>query len=237
MNQVGYAICHQLPERSLTYGGRALPVCARDTGLFIGFTVGTLALLLAYGALPRRYPDWPKLAILFLFIVPTVADALSSYAGLRESTNALRLATGSLAGAGLAALVFPLAVTQLSMHLRSEPDLCMSEASGDATHQGTPRVFESWWSLALLILIPAAVSLLLRPRWTGAYWLWAPLVTLSIIFTFLVLNFTLVSLVWTWVRSESRIPSPALSTGVALVAGIAEVILSNRLHWVVQGKV
>ncbi len=218
MDQVGFAICHQLSERSLAYGGRAMPVCARDTGLFLGFAACFVILLLAYGREPRRYPSWPKLLALALFIVPTAFDAATSYAGLRESSNAIRVVTGSLAGTALAALVFPLASSVVS-------------PSGDTGER--PAVFESWYSIPFLLAVPAAISLLLMPDWPGAYWTWAPMVTLSILFTLLALNFTLVALAIAWKRGEDRVPGAGKLAGLALAAALVEVLLSNRLHWLV----
>jgi uncharacterized membrane protein len=219
MDQVGFAICHQLSERTIAYGSRVMPVCARDTGIFLGFAACFIALLLAYGRKPRRYPTWPKLLVLALFILPTALDAVTSYAGLRESGNLIRLATGSLAGTGLAALVFPLAVSS------TEPD------------NGTEErllAFGSWWSVALLLCIPVAVTLLVQPDWPGAYWFWAPAVTLSIVFTLFVLNFTLIALAAVWIRGEHRVPGPAPLAGIALAAALLEIVVSNRLHWAVQ---
>jgi uncharacterized membrane protein len=219
MDQVGYAICHQLSERSLAYGGRALPVCARDTGVFLGFAACFIVLLLAYGREPRRYPSWPKLLALALFIVPTALDAATSYAGLRESSNAIRVATGSLAGTALAALVFPMASSVVP-------------PSGDPGER--PAVFESWYSIPLLLAVPAAISLLLWLDWPGAYWTWAPMVTLAIVFTLLALNFTLIALAIAWKRGEDRVPGAGPLAGLALAAALVEVVLSNRLHWLVQ---
>ena len=45
-NLIGYGICHQLPERSFFVGGHQLPLCARDTGTYLG-AMATLAVLLA----------------------------------------------------------------------------------------------------------------------------------------------------------------------------------------------
>jgi uncharacterized membrane protein len=219
MNQVGYAICHQFSERSLSYGGRVLTVCARDAGLFLCFAVCFAALLAFYGRAPRRFASWPKVVALALFILPTVIDATTSYAGLRQTTNAIRLVTGSLAGTGLAALVFPIAVNRLA-HLKD-------------TGQREP-VFASWWSVPVLLAVPAAVSLLVWPQWPGAYWLWAPLVTLSILFTLLVLNFILVSLLLDWMRGEGELPGPGTAAALAALAALVEVVVSNRLHWLVQ---
>jgi uncharacterized membrane protein len=218
MNQVGYAICHQFAERSLSYGGRALPVCARDAGIFLGFAACFAALLIFYGRGPRRSPSWPKLAALSLFILPTVIDATTSYATMRQTTNAIRLVTGSLAGTGLAALVFPFAVSRLAPAV--DPEL-------------REPAFASWWSVPALLAVPAAVSLLLLPDWPGAYWLWAPLVTLSILFTLLVLNFILVSLLLERAAGDARKAGPGALAALTALAVLVEVVLSNRLHWLV----
>jgi uncharacterized membrane protein len=219
MDQVGYAICHQFSERSLTYGGRVLPVCARDAGLFLGFSVCFVALLFIYGLAPRRYPSLPKVLVLALFIAPMVLDAVTSYAGMRSTTNALRLITGSLAGTGFAALVFPASVSNFASPVREGEQ---------------PVAFRSWWSIPLLLAVPAAVSLLLWPDWPGAYWLWAPLVTLSIVFTLLVLNFLLVSFLLDWSRAERGRPSATVIGFLALACSILELVISNRLHWLVE---
>lgn len=219
MNQVGYAICHQFAERSLSYGGRTLPVCARDTGLFLGFAVCFAALLAFYGRAPRRSASWPKLVALALFILPTVIDATTTYAGLRQTTNAIRLVTGSLAGTALAALVFPLAGSRFATEI--------DPGSGEP-------VFVSWWSVPSLLAVGAAVSLLVWPDWPGAYWLWAPLVTLSILFTLLVLNFILVALLLDRTRGGVRTPGLSTVLVVAALAVLVEVVVSNRLHWLAE---
>lgn len=219
MNQVGYAICHQFSERSLAYGGRILPVCARDTGLFLGFGVCCAALFLVYGTRPRRGPSRPKTLVLALFIVPTIIDATTSYAGMRSTTNVWRLVTGSFAGVGFAALVFPLVANRLVPK---------------ADYDERPEAFKSWWSILLLLTVPAAVSLLLWPDWPGAYWLWAPLVTLSIVFTLLVLDFLLVSFLLDWARAAQPLPSVTAVVFLAFAACLLELVVSNRLHWLVE---
>jgi hypothetical protein len=39
-HRVGYAICHQIPERSFFMDGQQLPLCARCTGTFLGAMLG-----------------------------------------------------------------------------------------------------------------------------------------------------------------------------------------------------
>ncbi|MHB8895423.1 MAG: DUF2085 domain-containing protein [Candidatus Geothermincolia bacterium] len=222
MRAVGYGICHQMPSRSLHFGGRALPVCARDTGIFIGFTVCFVVLLIAYRGEAPRYPTWPRTSVLVLFILPTFIDAVTSYGGLRVSSNAVRLATGALAGTGIAAILFPLAAGSLAVLRGRGP-----AGSGR-------RMLEQWWALPALLLAPLAVSLATWPSWPGAFWLWAPLVTLAIVFTLFALNFTLVALLFEWVRGAERTPKFAVVVAIGLAFALVELAASNRLHWLVE---
>jgi uncharacterized membrane protein len=216
MNQVGYAVCHQFSQRSLHYGGQKLPVCARDTGFFLAFVACFVVLLLFYGRSGKRYPRAAVVVFLAVLIVPTVVDAITSYAGLRESSNAVREITGALAGTGAAALLFPLASSQM---FKGE--------------EGR-RILEHFWSLLLLLAVPAAVSLALWPDWPGAFWFWSVLVTLSILLTLFALNYTLVSLLFSWIRGEEGIPQPAVVSVLAAFMVLAEIVLANRLHWIFE---
>jgi uncharacterized membrane protein len=219
MRQVGYGICHQLPERSLHYGGRALPVCARDTGIFLGFTLCLAVLLIVYRRSAPRYPTWPKILVLAVLLLPTFFDAVTSYAGLRESSNAVRLVTGALAGTAVAALLFPLVAHALALVRRKESP----EQAG--------RMLEPWWSLPALMVLPVILSLAMWPRWPGAFWFWSIAVTLVIVFTFLALNFSLVALVFEWVQGVETAPAPTIVAAIAIAAAFVELAASNRLHW------
>lgn len=111
---IGYGLCHQLPERSFFGGGYQLPVCARDTGIYFGFALGLIALsALARRSRPQELPRWPVLLVIGIFIAAMGFDGVTSYAGLRETTNDLRLITGLGTGWGLAALTFPMLNAQV----------------------------------------------------------------------------------------------------------------------------
>jgi len=105
---IGFAICHQLPERSFFYGGMQMPVCARDMGTYIGFIV-----VLAYWLIGRRYmragrPDVYVLAVAAIGCSLYTLDAILSYTGLIETSNTIRLMTGLLMGSSLGLLLLML---------------------------------------------------------------------------------------------------------------------------------
>lgn len=85
-----HLICHQEPTRSLWIAGHPMAICARDVGLYGGLWLGLLMTLW------RRtfIPGWTAL----LCVLPMALDGGTQLLGLRESTNALRLVTGGLAG-------------------------------------------------------------------------------------------------------------------------------------------
>ncbi|MDR2956609.1 MAG: DUF2085 domain-containing protein, partial [Coriobacteriales bacterium] len=96
----GYGLCHQLPERSLEAGGIYFAVCARDTGTHIGFAAALIAAAIQFAWLrrankpvPGNLPAVPAIVCLALLILPMAFDGLTSYIGLRETTNLIRYIT------------------------------------------------------------------------------------------------------------------------------------------------
>lgn len=105
----GFGLCHQLPERSFFGGGLQVPVCARDTGIYVGMVV-SLALLsmLHRGSRPTDSPRWYVWAFMAASLVAMGWDGVSSYGGWRTTTNEIRLATGLVVGFSAAVIAFPL---------------------------------------------------------------------------------------------------------------------------------
>lgn len=107
----GHGFCHQLPSRTLESGGLFFSVCARDTGIYLGFFFAMLVAFLLYVKVrekPAELPPIVYLVILALFIVPMGIDGVSSYAGLRPTTNTIRYVTGFLTGTAGGSIVVPL---------------------------------------------------------------------------------------------------------------------------------
>jgi len=85
--------CHRMPHRSLHFRGRQFPVCARCTGILLGY--------LTYPAFVIGL--WPATVLGGLLLnIPALVDGSTQLRGFRESTNPLRLVTGLMSGAGQA---------------------------------------------------------------------------------------------------------------------------------------
>jgi uncharacterized membrane protein len=96
---IGYLVsnCHQMFQRSIILNNFEVPFCARDTAIYVGCLIG--ALLPFYVRLPRFTQSVPVAALL---MIPMAADGVSqTIFDMRESTNALRIATGLLFGIGM----------------------------------------------------------------------------------------------------------------------------------------
>jgi uncharacterized membrane protein len=215
---IGYGLCHQLPERSLFVGGLQLPVCARDTGIYLGFALGLVVVaLLDRGRRSRELPRWPVLALAGLFVLSMAIDGLTSYGGLRETTNAIRLATGLATGWALA----PLTVMMINEQLW---------AQGART-----RIIEGARATALWIGgLPASFGL----AWTvlpltGV--LYPIIVSVAIIATFMAVNLVLVGLVPRFEKRAKRFRDavPQLAIALALTAG--ELAAAAWLRVIAEG--
>jgi len=95
---IGYAFCHQMPERSFFFADLQMPLCARDTGTYLGFLI-----VFAYWIVLSRYhngskPDFLVLALAAIGMLFFVFDGVSSYLGYYSTNNAIRLFTGLLMG-------------------------------------------------------------------------------------------------------------------------------------------
>ncbi|MUV37557.1 uncharacterized protein JNUCC1_01363 [Lentibacillus sp. JNUCC-1] len=94
-------VCHRLPERSFFYRGRQFPLCARCTGILLGYVIG-----IVYGILFGAISFW----IAAILMLPFVIDGSIQYAGKLESTNARRFVTGITGGIGIVFVLYGIGV-------------------------------------------------------------------------------------------------------------------------------
>jgi uncharacterized membrane protein len=107
----GHGFCHQIPARSFESGGLVFSVCSRDTGIYLGFFFALLIAFLIYARSankPAEIPPLPYLIVLAIFVLPMAFDGVTSYLGLRPTTNTIRYLTGFLTGTAAGSVVVPL---------------------------------------------------------------------------------------------------------------------------------
>lgn len=207
---IGFAVCHQLPSRSLYVLGKPLPVCARDTGLYMGALFTFIYLQLAHHRRESDMPSAPVMITCFGLIFLMALDGLTSYLGWRSSTNDLRLLTGLGAGAAVAIFIFPVFNYQLWQSSSDSPVL-----GGFYRPLGCLGVI-----LAVFIILKGGSNLFFLPF----------LVALSIIFVFAMVNLLIISLLPPFERKAKRWVGLLPAFAIALVMTSAELIFSYGLH-------
>jgi uncharacterized membrane protein len=81
--------CQRDASRSLVFLGEALPVCARCSGIYLGFGLGALLLR------PRLGPTWLRAWVLLASAL-MLLDVLSEAFGFRSAWAPLRVLSGAV---------------------------------------------------------------------------------------------------------------------------------------------
>jgi uncharacterized membrane protein len=213
MHWLGFGLCHQLADRSFIAGGVQLPVCSRDTGIYVGFVVSLAVIALLDRG--RRRQEMPPAWILGIGVAALALmawDGLTSYMGLRETTNLLRLATGLGAGFALPLVVVP------------------TVNSGLWRMPGTGRVLEEpWKGLVWVAAAPVTFGMLVwvAPLMGAGY---ALLTAACILVTFSAVNMIIVALLPRFERSAARLRDAWPAFLVALLVTVAELALAGWLR-------
>ena len=146
---VGYAVCHQIDLRSFHLGDRALPLCSRCTGMYLGSSLAFVFLAARGRVLAGQFPRRWILAVFCVLAAAFAIDGLNSYMTffpgaphLYAPNNTLRLLTGTGLGLGIGVMVLP----------------GFNQAVW--TRIDSSRSLTSWADLALLMLAALGVDLL-----------------------------------------------------------------------------
>jgi uncharacterized membrane protein len=107
-------VCHQSPERSFYIAGYPLAVCARCTGLYVGFAA---AVVLYPVMTSLKGTHVPERKWLFIAAAPLAIDFALGFLGVWKNGHASRLLTGALLGAVSVFFIMP-GLVQLSLYQR-----------------------------------------------------------------------------------------------------------------------
>jgi uncharacterized membrane protein len=94
--QLEFVVCHRRPDRSFFWKGKQFPVCARCTGINIGY------ISIFFFVTNVLYFNW---LWTFLLMLPTTIDGLIQAYWNIESTNTRRVVTGFITGVGIMSFV------------------------------------------------------------------------------------------------------------------------------------
>lgn len=140
-------ICAQLPTHSFYPGGQRLPLCARNTGIYLGYTIAFVTLFLTGRGRAAQFPRWPMALVMGVCILALAVDGFNSLfldmhlPHLYQPHNLIRLTTGLLTGASMACFLVPVTNTVLWKHM------------------GDQRSVDSWWQLLQLLPLLALAFL------------------------------------------------------------------------------
>ena len=98
MERMGSAVCHQMAERSFIFNGMQMPLCARCTGIYIGAFFAFCFFFLKKRMGNGRPFSVMQALLTGLAVLPVGIDGVGSYLGFWESSQLMRIFSGSLVG-------------------------------------------------------------------------------------------------------------------------------------------
>jgi uncharacterized membrane protein len=164
-------------------------MCARCSGIYLGVFASYAYLVIRRGFRVNSIPKIAYSLIIAAFILPMAFDGLTSYIGLRETTNDLRVLTGTLAGSVLPIFAFPLL----------SPELILAEEKRKEEYPP----FTHWYDLLIWAAFVGFLLVLSFQTWGWLYWLLTALSSIGLLAIFFNLGLVVVEMVgerYRWAR-------------------------------------
>lgn len=216
-------ICAQLPTHSFYPGGQRLPLCSRNTGIYLGYMLTFITLFLTGRGRATQFPRWPMALALLACVAALGIDGFNSLfldlhlPHLYQPDNLLRLTTGLFTGAAMACFLLP--VTNAVLWNQVNQD----------------RTIHSWWQLLQLLPILALAFLAVGTQAAIFLYPVAILSTLGVITVLGLINLTLIIAISGKAcrLSTYRQVFPFFSVAVLLAVGELECLFLLN-HWLLQ---
>ncbi|MEE8324289.1 MAG: DUF2085 domain-containing protein [Candidatus Humimicrobiaceae bacterium] len=106
---LGGGLCHQKADRTFNIGILYMPVCGRDTGIYLGIFISLITIILLERRIKGEIPSLKIFLITMGIFLIMGLDVVLSFLGIIESSNIIRFITGFLTGWFLVLLLLPLA--------------------------------------------------------------------------------------------------------------------------------
>jgi len=106
---LGGGICHQRADRTFNIDILYMPVCSRDTGIYLGIFISLITIILLERRIKGEFPSLKIVLVTVGVFLIMGLDVVLSFLGIIESSNIIRLITGFLTGWFMVLLLLPLA--------------------------------------------------------------------------------------------------------------------------------
>lgn len=101
-------ICHQLPDKTFSLNGLLMPLCSRCTGIYTGFLIALIFLLILGGKKKDKFPSLGISLISVIFILLMPSQVVGSQVISWLDNNHFRFLTGLLFGSSINIFLFPI---------------------------------------------------------------------------------------------------------------------------------
>lgn len=213
-DKIGFAVCHQMPSRTIVMGGIYLPLAGRTSGIYIGFLISAIIMFTLFRRGENGLAPLYIIIIFYLFIFSTMFDWAASHLGLYESSNNIRFITGFLAGSSVMAIIFP--VFNFQYYKQSSND----------------RIFKNpvKFIIYFLIIVLFITTTLLRFSFLSVFYYY--LSAFSVFFTFFFVNLLMLLLIPVFANKAQRLISRFLILPLIISFGMTfiELFVSFKLH-------
>jgi uncharacterized membrane protein len=220
------AVCHRISERSFSINGRAMPLCARCSGIYLGI----LATFVVLGLAGRsRWADFPTMPIL-VFLVGLIGimgvDGINSYTHFFNDfphvytpRNWLRVVTGMGTGLAIGNFMFP----AIAQTLWKEPEW-------------RPTI-NSFKEMGLLILLGGVLVLLILSNQPTLLYVLALASVAGILMIFTAINTMLLLILFRREGQYTRWREATLPLVMGLIMTIAELGLISGVRYAALGTI
>jgi len=215
-------LCHQIPERSQTAGGVALPLCARCTGMYLGAAF-TLLALTVFGQHQRSgLPRAPASYVLLAFIAAWGIDGANStwalftgQALIYPPDNMLRLATGFGAGFSIACALSPIYAGSFRDGADASP------------------VLAPFWRLPAVLGLAGGTFTLVLLWQNMPLWLWTALLVAAVVNILAMVNAVVLRMVFSS-RDIVKVSTPRTAKVIGAALCLLELAVLAFLKQIVQ---
>lgn len=212
---IGYAVCHQIDLRSFHIGDRAMPLCARCSGMYLGAVLSIVFLSILspkHAGSPSKLIMFLSGALVFLFVLDGVNSYLNlpffpSAPSLYAPNNVTRLLTGTGMGIVLAVILYPAFNQTMWVDWSAKP------------------VFKNAGSFLILVLLALIVDLIVLTE--NPVFLY-PLALVSVLGVLLLLSMVYGMLILILLRRENQIKKMS-ALFLPMLAGFGVAIIQIGL--------